>query len=237
MPYYRRNVVPFQPFMFNRLSRRFQTLRSPGLGYGDASTLPLDSGDLYNPTFVDAFDPNYPGYFNPTGTVVGSIEQTVQNTINSGLATLDTAIRNAIGGNSPGSTSVDPVPVQNQITATVLAPVSAALQMQQVLASAPSLQALYTFLVTGEQRWLQFIQQYPSARATAAQQTLAPYFSGLKTRIQSELAKFGQSPTGTPGGTIPGTNIPLPTPSTGILAGGGLGLLALGGLAWFLLRR
>lgn len=160
---------------------------------------------------------------------------TVQGILDNGWNALTGAINNAIATKS-GSVA-DPVPVQNQTTQKVLAPVSNALQMSQVVASGTALRALQAFLDKAHQTWLDFLNQNWSSRAEGAFNTLEPYFRGLSETIQADIAKLDAAGNS---GYIPGTDIPLP---------GGIGdtisqhpiatsTLILGAVAaYFLLRK
>ncbi len=162
------------------------------------------------------------------GTDLGGAWDSITSTIiNDGQKAITSAINNAIATKS-GATA-DPVPVQNRYTLTVLTPVSNALQMPSVVASAQALSSLYTFITSAETQWINFLKANWSTRSQAAQQTLAPYFAGLEQTIQADLAKLGAAPGTTQ--FIPGTNIPMP--GSGSMS---IGLLAIVA-AWFLLRR
>jgi hypothetical protein len=149
--------------------------------------------------------------------------------ITQGISSLDSAIAHSISTSSGGK--IDPVPMENYVTANVLAPVSAAVQNPAVLQSIPTLQALWNFLETGKARWLAFLQQvainYPDGAKNSGAR-LAPYFSGLETNISQHLSALG---SGTP--FIPGTNIPSPTSTISV---SGWWILAGLGL-WFLSRK
>jgi len=217
----------------------------------DDATLGLDSGglgspyDLSNlygadPFYIDAF--NYPVYSSggtPTTTGLPNIDDVVNTVVNTGLNTLDNAIAQAIN-NGGSSGTVDPVPTQNQITSTILKPVSDALQVPAVLSSAPTLSALLSFLQQGQAKWMQFAQSYPSSRMTGAVNTLAPYWTNLTAAISAALAKLGVTVPATP--TIPGTNIPMPGSTTtrppSLLGGmSNTTLLLLGGLVFLAMRK
>lgn len=239
-------IQPYRPY-----NLRMQTILRRQLGYtpiddysagglddfggSDPSIYGVMPGGDYTPFdfphTTTYYPPEYPGDLGDWGGIIlDDIYAGVGQTIQQGMSSLDAAIRNALGSGSGGA--ADPVPVQDQVLSMVLAPVSSAVQIPAVMESAPTLQALYSFLTGAERRWLDFLRANWSDRAAGAQQTLAPYFSGLETKLQTGLARLGSSPTG----YIPGTNIPFPTGAA--VAGGGIGLLlGLGAMALLMRKR
>lgn len=151
--------------------------------------------------------------------------------INAGDVALQNSIAQAVVGNP---SSVDPVPTQNLILQTVLAPVSAALQNAGIVNSVPALQTLGQFLSAQQAQWMTFARKYPSSRMTGAINTLAPYWTNLGNAIANDIVKLGGTPTtvpGLPGVTIPGNILSNLFGSTSTTT------LLLAGLAiWFVMR-
>lgn len=137
------------------------------------------------------------------GDIGSDISGTLTNLFDKGWDSLNNAINSAIA--SKTGQLADPVPVQNLVHQNILAPVSNALQMPQVVASTEALNALWKFLDEAHKKWVAFIRANWSSRAEGAYNTLEPYFSGLFDTIENDLTKTGGS---TP--FIPGTNIPMP---------------------------
>jgi hypothetical protein len=80
------------------------------------------------------------------------------------------------------------VPTQNQITATVLAPISAEVQQIETL-NCNDLRSLLEQLNQSETKWLQFLHdsRFVTAAPTQAEATLAPYFTGLRKDLTDEI--------------------------------------------------
>lgn len=114
------------------------------------------------------------------------------------LVQAKTTITNAIAqienflGIGQGRTEADLiVPTQNQITSTVLAPISAAVQEPGIhTETCDALTATLNTLNQTEQKWLIFLHDARWTDGRASQQaetTLAPYFSGLRQDLTDEI--------------------------------------------------
>lgn len=114
----------------------------------------------------------------------------------------------AIFGIGAGAREADAiVPLQEQITAQVLAPISAFLtdvRNGTVQPSCTDYQTWRSQLISTETKWLDFLHKTQWQDGRAAQQaeaTLAPYFTAMKSELQQGiLAKCGV-------GSIPGSGI------------------------------
>lgn len=118
------------------------------------------------------------------------------------------------------------VPIANEITRTIFAPISAALEHGSAL-SYNDLQLMWHSLTTTEDRWLAFLHttDWKDGRAAAqAERDFVPYFSSFKTRISALLGNIsGTIPVGdvlipgqtnTTHGSIPGSYGTLPVLQT-----------------------
>jgi len=103
----------------------------------------------------------------------------------------------AIFGIGAGAREADAiVPLQNQIQAQILAPVSEFLTSVRNGTVHPTCQEYQTWrsqLVATEQKWLDFLHKTTWADGRAAQQaeaTLAPYFTPMKSELQQGIQQY-----------------------------------------------
>jgi hypothetical protein len=190
-----------------------------------ANTLPWTSERFSRRPVGANFRPGLRGLGDDIGSYV-DIPAFVQGIVDSGT----NAVSNAIQQDLNKGSNADPVPMQNTVLNTVLAPVSNALGMTAVQTSVSALQALASFLNAGQAQWNAWLQAHPSSRATGAQNTLAPYFQRLNLAIQTYLGQMGATVP-----VIPGTGIPLQPGIFGSMSTTTLLLLGVG--AYLLLRR
>lgn len=181
-----------------------------------------------HPAGLAQFDLSGIQWGDPTATIQGA----VQTAVDDGYQAFDSWVTSYLNGQSSAG-KIDPVPVENQTTREVLAPVSAALQIPAVTNSVTTLQQLGTFLNNGLLKWQAFLDRvavnYPDgARNSGAR--LAPYFQGLNATINADLAKLGAAPTSLPG--LPGVTVP-----TSVFAGMSWTTIALLGLGGYLLWK
>jgi hypothetical protein len=130
-------------------------------------------------------------------SIAGTISAVDPEPISSSAAGIISVITGLFHGGSPTADKI--VPVQNQITTQVLAPISADVSMPQVKADPTVIShsdwlMLYNALTQTQTAWLNWLHntQWPDpSKAQGAEATLAPYFSGLLADIMKGLQATG----------------------------------------------
>lgn len=146
-------------------------------------------------------------YFNPRLAGLGFVDPATSSLIlTQANNLLDSAIQQIANflGIGQGRREADLiVPTQNNIVATVLTPISAAVQPASIAdATCTQLSAMLNTLNQSEQKWLAFLHdpQWTDGRASAqAEATLAPYFAGLRKDLLDDIALKRCSVVGGPG--------------------------------------